>query len=143
MVLTNGTRLDVADIMAVSITDTRGQSFYAEISDFSPKYLDLKATNELVPNLKYVGPLAGEDEYFIWGNPNVRLRDSKVKVAQYIRDWIQDIHNGPVSWVQYGVNDIDAPDPYPVSDMVVTLLLGDETSSVYLETVIDLLLNEK
>ena len=94
-------------LISIGLVSERGDTFYAEFSDYDKAQCDEWINTNVISKLKFSVPKYGEDEFFIWTGgedavKKVELRGNTQQIAQYLYDWFQDILGGPLSWVDYG-----------------------------------------
>lgn len=94
-------------LISIGLISENGDSFYAELNDYDESQCDSWIKENVISNLKFSAPPAGQDEYLSWARKGKRaeLRGSSKEVAQYISDWLQDIQGGLMSLVDYGDNE--------------------------------------
>jgi len=93
-------------LISIGLVSERGDTFYAEFSDYDRSQCDDWIKCNVLSKLKFSAPPKGQLEHFVWsgGSSSIKhaeLRDDRVIIAKYLNDWFQDILGGPLSWVDY------------------------------------------
>jgi len=106
-------------LISLGIVSEDGRTFYAEFSDYNLDQVDEWIRDNVISRLRLKPHREGEDEYFIWGNrgSSVEVRGNSKEIAQHLADWFQDMLGGPVSWVDYGQENIPKKIVEPVFEI--------------------------
>ena len=83
------------ELICIGMLTEKGHKFYAESSQFSKEY-----PSDFIPC--FSPPDIGEDEHWMWNkNKNFEMRGPNSEIAIHIKDWLQSILDGALSWVDY------------------------------------------